>query len=230
MTATDYPSVELMRSQANAKQLDETARHSRADIFLFLNGPIRADEPGWLRELVSHIARPEVGVVGARVWSADGHLEDGVLVLGLGGIASPAFRGIPRGHPGYFNRAWLQQSCSAVSIGCLAVRSEVFRRMNGFDEINLPGHFYDVDFCLRVRQSGLQVNWTPYANFISAERPLSAGVATAAETSYMQMRWRDDLHKDPFYNPNLSLDLPGFFLADPPRLDKRNWEGANCYD
>jgi hypothetical protein len=34
----------------------------------------------------------------------------------------------------------------------------------------------------------------------------------------MQRKWGPDLLNDPFYNPNLSLNLPGFDLAVPPRL------------
>lgn len=224
ITATDYSSLELIFSEPNAKQLNETARRSHADILVFLNGLVRADEPGWLHELVSHSVRPEVGVVGGRIWSEQGHLEVGALVLGLGGIASPAFGGIPRGHPGYFNRAWLQQSCSAVSIACLGVRREVFQRMNGFDEINLSNHFYDVDFCLRVRRSGLQVNWTPYANLVAGNKALRSSVSVVAELSYMQNQWGENLRNDPYYSPNLSLELPGFSLADPPRLGENGWE------
>jgi hypothetical protein len=34
----------------------------------------------------------------------------------------------------------------------------------------------------------------------------------------MQRKWGVELLQDPFYNPNLSLNLPGFELAVPPRL------------
>jgi len=38
------------------------------------------------------------------------------------------------------------------------------------------------------------------------------------EAKFMQRKWGIDLQRDPFYNPNLSLNLPGFDLAVPPRL------------
>jgi hypothetical protein len=34
----------------------------------------------------------------------------------------------------------------------------------------------------------------------------------------MQQRWREPLHDDPFYNPNLDLTDELFTLAFPPRL------------
>jgi hypothetical protein len=33
----------------------------------------------------------------------------------------------------------------------------------------------------------------------------------------MQMTWGRELMHDPFYNPNLSLNPPGFEIAFPPR-------------
>ena len=153
--------------------------------------------------------------MGARLWSPEGNLEDGGLILGLGGIAAPAFRGFPRGHPGYFNRAWLQQNYSAVSAACMAVRKEVFREVNGFDERNLPCHFYDVDFCLRLRQRGLQVVWTPYANLTFRGSGAREKAQSPGEAAYMLKQWGAQLANDPFYNSNLSLQLPGFGLRSP---------------
>ena len=214
---TDYPDVEIIRVQAGAAGANEGAKRAQGEVLLFANREIEATEPGWLSEIVSHVVRPEVGPVGARLWSREGTLEDGGLILGLGGIAAPAFRGLPRKHPGYFNRAWLQQNYSALSAACLAVRREIFLEVEGFDLENLPHHFYDVDFCLRLRQRDLQIVWTPYANLTVSGSGPGEKANASQEASYMQKRWSDLLRHDPYYNPNLSLDLPGFMLAIPPR-------------
>ena len=93
----------------------------------------------------------------------------------------------------------------------------VFFEANGFDEKNLPLYFYDVDFCLRLRQRGLQVVWTPYANLIFRGSGLREEAQSSGEAVYMQKQWGQQLLNDPFYNPNLSLDPPGFTMAIPPR-------------
>jgi O-antigen biosynthesis protein len=214
---TDYPAIELLLSAPDAAAKNSAARSARGEVLVFLSGEIEVVEPGWLTEMVSHAVRPEVGAVGARLWSPEGNLEDGGLILGLDGIAAPAFRGIPRGHPGYFNRAWLQQNYSAVSGACMAVRRNVFFEANGFDERNLPLHFYDVDFCLRLGQRGLQVVWTPYANLIFGGLRVREEAQSSSEVVYMQKRWGEQVLNDPFYNHNLSLNPPGFMMAIPPR-------------
>ncbi|HEX4640472.1 MAG TPA: glycosyltransferase, partial [Chthoniobacterales bacterium] len=148
---------------------NRAAARARGEVLVFLNNDTEIDDPGWLTEIVSHAARAEVGAVGARLWYPDGTLQHGGVILGLGGVAGHAFPHIPRKHPGYFNRAMLQQNCSAVTGACMAVRKVVFEELGGFDEENLGVTFNDIDFCLRLTQAGYQIVWTPYANLIHHE-------------------------------------------------------------
>lgn len=197
---------------------------ARGDVLVFLNNDTEIDEAGWLTEMVSQAARAEVGAVGARLWYPGQTLQHGGVILGLGGVAGHAFPHIPRGHPGYFNRAMLQQNCSAVTGACVAVRKNVFEELGGFDEENLGVTFNDIDFCLRLTQRGYRVVWTPYANLIHHESASRGHQRTREEQAeferavdYMQTTWGAQLMHDPFYNPNLSLNPPGFEIAFPPR-------------
>lgn len=192
------------------------AARATADMLLFLDAGMEATGSDWLREMIGQASRSEVGVVGARLWSAEGILQQGGIILGLGGIAAVAHAGIPRGHPGFFNRAFLQRNCAAVSSDCFAVRTEVFRGLGGFDDQHLVGDFQDVDFCLRASDRGLQVVWTPYADLVLHGRGDSAPLI-GPDADYLRQRWGERLKEDPFYSPNLSLALPGFELAFPPR-------------
>ena len=211
------PGLEIIRISPGAAAMNAGAARAQGDVLVFASRPIAATESGWLQEIVSQVVRPEVGAVGARLWSSQRRVEDGGLILGLGGIATSPFHGLPREHPGYFNRAWLQQNYSAISSACLAVRRSVFTKAGGFDAANLPHHFYDVDFCLRLGEEELQMVWTPYANLTLSNSPAGENEDASPEAAYMRKRWDEQLHRDPFYNPNLSLDPPGFTLAIPPR-------------
>ena len=50
----------------------------------------------------------------------------------------------------------------------MVLRKAIFDDLGGFDE-NLPSNFNDVDFCLRLRERGWQIIWTPYADLIHHE-------------------------------------------------------------
>jgi GT2 family glycosyltransferase/glycosyltransferase involved in cell wall biosynthesis len=212
---------------------NRAAREAHGEILLFLNNDTEVEEPGWLTEMLSHAARAEVGAVGARLWYPDGTLQHGGVILGLGGVAGHAFPHIPRGHPGYFNRAVLQQNCSAVTGACMAVRKRVFEELGGFDERNLGVTFNDIDFCLRLTQRGYRTVWTPYANLIHHEsasrghqRTLEEQVEFERAVDYMHATWGAQLLRDPFYNPNLSLNPPGFEIAFPPRIGDSLCQGT----
>jgi GT2 family glycosyltransferase len=207
-----------------SRLINRGAAAANGQLLVLLNDDTEVEEPDWLREMVSLALQPGAGAVGARLWYPDGTLQHGGVVLGLGGLAGHPFAGSPRGFPGYFDNLLLQRSCSAVTAACMAVRTSVFREAAAFDEKEFPISFNDVDFCLRLRQRGLRNIWTPSANLIHNEsasrRKTRAGEAEAQfmkDAAALWQKWSSQLLADPHYNPNLSLDLPGYELAFPPR-------------
>jgi GT2 family glycosyltransferase len=199
------------------------ATHARGQIFLLLNNDVEIINADWLTEIVSQVSRPTVGVVGARLWYPNGQLQHGGVILGMG-VASH-IDGIRRNDPGYFARQHLTQDFCAVTAACLAVRREVFEKLGGFDESHLPVTFNDVDFCLRAREAGWRVIYTPHAELIHHES-VSRGVEDTVEkqqgffteSEFMLRRWSALIRNDPAYNPNLSLGEKRFALAFPPRV------------
>ncbi|MBA3832470.1 MAG: glycosyltransferase family 2 protein [Chthoniobacterales bacterium] len=204
------------------------AAEARGEILAFLNNDIEVTEAGWLTEMVSHATRPNVGAVGARLWYANGTLQHGGVILGLGGMAGHAFEGLPRRHPGYFDRAFLQRDCSAVTGACMLVRKDIFAEAGSFDEKHFAVNFNDVDFCLRLRQRSLRIIWTPYANLIhhesasrGSERTPEAKEEFLREAAHLREKWGAQLLCDPFYSANFSLQKPGYEIAFPPRHEQR---------
>ena len=79
----------------------------------------------------------------------------------------------------------------------------------------------------KLREAGYWIAWTPHAELIhheSASRGFDDSAPKQmrflAEVDYMKSKWGDMLQRDPFYNPNLSLDENLFTLAFPPRTAK----------
>lgn len=197
---------------------------ARGEIVGLINNDIEVISPDWLFEMVSLAVQPGVGAVGAKLWYPDKTLQHGGVVLGVGGVASHAHKGWTDAHTGYFGRAALIQSFSAVTAACLLVGKRHYEAVGGLNEQELKVAFNDVDFCLRLREAGLRNVWTPYAELFhheSATRGQDLSPERQArfnrEVRYMLERWNGLLQNDPAYNPNLTLGADDFSLAWPPR-------------
>ena len=201
------------------------AEQSRGDILLFLNNDTEPIEASWLRHMVANARRPEVGAVGAKLLYPNGRVQHGGVILGMTGIAGHLHRNLPADDPGYFGRAVLQQNLSAVTGACIAMRRNVFFEVGGFDGANLPIAFSDVDLCLRLRELGYLIVWTPLAQLIhheTASRTLDLMPCRyrefLRENDYMRLRWGHILNRDPYFSPNLSRHDLSPSIAFPPAV------------
>ncbi len=196
------------------------AQQARGDYLLFLSGESAIVNPDWLDELLNHAQRPEVGVVGAKLLTPSGRIAQAGLLLGVDGVATPAFAGELMEAAGYFNRLQVDQNYSAVSAACLMIRTAIFAEAGGFDE-KTPS-LIDVDLCLSVGQQGYLVVWTPHAvvmheSGISQKELESVDQeakrkACLAEQDTVYEKWLPQLAHDPAYNGNLALNGSGFLL------------------
>lgn len=207
------------------------ASQAGGEILLLLNNDVLVIEPSWLREMVSHVIRPGVGTVGAKLLFADRTIQHGGVVLGVGEFAGgPGIAGhfalyVPAYSRGYFSQAMLTRTVSANTAACLVVRKSVFEAVGGLNEQELAVSFNDVDFCLKVGRLGLRHVWTPFATLYhleSASRGSDSMLPekmerAGSEGRYMRETWGPLLDQDPFYNPNLSRESPYYELPIPPR-------------
>jgi len=206
------------------------ACEARGDVMCLLNNDTEVISPNWLDEMVGHLLQPKVGVVGAKLYFPNGQVQHGGDLVGVGGVANHAHAFLQRGDPGYCNRAVVAQEHSAVTAACLVTWKDIFQRLGGLNEINLKVAFNDVDYCLRAREAGYHVVWTPHAELyhyesVSRGKNLSPEKKRRAdrETAYMRKRWGHVMQNDPFYNPNLSYVRPDFSLSHAPLVD-RPWQ------
>lgn len=202
-------------------------REAKGEVVCLLNNDTEVISPDWLDEMVGHLMQPGVGVVGAKLYFPNGRIQHGGDLVGVGKVASHAHIFLQRDDPGYCNRAAVAQEFSAVTGACMIVRKSLYDELHGLDERHLPVTFNDVDFCLRARESGYRVVWTPHAELYHHEK-ISRGKDQSPEkirqaqreVVYMRKRWKRVLGRDPFYNPNLSAERPDFSLSNAPMIEQ----------
>lgn len=189
------------------------AAYAKGDYYILLNNDTSIITPGWIEEMLMFAQRKDVGIVGVKLYYPDNTIQHGGVLLGLGGVAGHYFVGLPRGELGYMGRLIYAQNMTAVTAACMMLRKEVWDEIGGLDP-EFAVAFNDIDLCMRVRQKGYLVVFTPYAELYHYESK-SRGSDTAGpayerfvgEVKLFQNRWQNELDKgDPYYNPNLRLE------------------------
>ena len=194
---------------------------AQGEYLLLLNNDVEVRNGDWLTELLRQCAHPGgAAVCGAELFYPDETLQHAGVITGLGGYAGHSHKYAKRGGSGYMFRAATVQDLSAVTAACLLVKAAVYDEAGGLDG-GFAVAFNDVDFCLRVRALGYRVLFTPYAELYHYESK-SRGLDTKGparerfegERRRMKQRYGERLLRDPFYNPNLTLDREDFSESD----------------
>nr|WP_244109123.1 glycosyltransferase family 2 protein [Burkholderia anthina] len=231
--------LQSLKQVANVRVLpfDEPFNYSRinnmaiaeakGELVCLLNNDTEVISPDWLGEMVGVLssAGGGVGIVGAKLLYGDGTVQHAGDTVGPGGCANHLHSGIGPDEPGYAGRALVAQDLSAVTAACLLTKKSTYQAVGGLDEIRLKVAFNDVDYCLRVREAGFRVVWTPHALLYHHESVSRGKDDTPAqrrrfksEVGHMRKRWAHLMHHDPYYNPNLNYLQPDFSLAATPDI------------
>jgi GT2 family glycosyltransferase len=192
---------------------------ANGEILLFLNNDTEAINNEWLERMIEHAVRKEVGAVGAKLYYPNRTIQHAGLIIGIKGIAISLHKFFPRDSSGYFGRLRAVQNLSAITGACLMMRKEVFKEVGGFDE-RLSLAYNDVDLCLKVRERGYLIIWTPYAELYHHESKTRGYEGTFEnqvrfknETDLLLDKWNHVLTKeDPYYNRNLNFKKGDFSI------------------
>jgi GT2 family glycosyltransferase len=186
--------------------------HTEQEYLLFLNNDTEIIAPGWLRAMLAHLTRKEVGVVGAKLLYPNRTIQHAGVVMGISGLCDHAYRYFPADDPGYFGQLQVVRNCSVVTGACMLTRKTLFQAVGGFEAQQLPVAFNDVDLCLKILEKGYLVVWTPDALLYHHEYSSRGDdredpekyLRLNAEMAYMKKKWARYLEHDPYYNPNLT--------------------------
>ena len=194
---------------------------AKGEYILLLNNDIEVISPDWMQEMLMFAQRKDVGAVGAKLLYPDDTIQHAGVILGVGGVAGHSHKYYPADSYGYMSRLTIAQNLSAVTAACMMMRKSLFEELEGLDE-TFEVAFNDVDLCMRIRQAGYLIIFTPYAQLYHYESK-SRGVEDTPEKQKrfekevlcFQSRWGKELQQgDPYYNPNLTLQREDFSFAE----------------
>ena len=187
-------------------------RAATGEYLLLLNDDTTVAEANPVTRLLELGQINEVGITGAKLSYPDSRLQHVGMVLLPTGPTHPWISKSAK-EPGYFGSTLTPRNYAAVTAAALLVRASVFDEVGGFDSA-FAHDYNDVDFCLRVRQAGYRVAWTPYAHFTHYEgATMARKKADPAEQALFDQRWRVLLLEDPYYSPALNPELQRMYEA-----------------
>ena len=214
------------RTIPTAQALDQLRVAGSAPLLLFWDLRLLASRDlDTLEELVGQLQGPEVAAAGPKLLYPNRTISHAGLLLSATQLAAPAHRGFGAREVGYFGRANLSQDFSALPLAGLLIRRSALADLGALlPDAKLAPH-WTLDLCLRLRQAGLRITYTPFAEWIWNERfsrgadPWPGTAADQAQSAALiRERWWQWLDQDPAFSPNLCNDPINFSLAWPPRL------------
>lgn len=176
------------------------AGKAKGEVLCFLNNDTRVISQDWLEKLSIMALQPDVGAVGALLLYPDYTVQHGGVAIDREQVAihiatGMAFETIKRNY-----QLDMLYRVDAVTAACMLTRKSVFESLQGFDQDHLPVSFNDVDYCLRLEETGYLVMMYPdiqLFHFESISRKsddLPQNRARARrELTVMRQKWKERL-------------------------------------
>jgi GT2 family glycosyltransferase/glycosyltransferase involved in cell wall biosynthesis len=176
------------------------------EFILFLNNDTEP-LPGFLNSLVSCAdSESDVGIVGSKLIYPDGILQEAGSIIWRDGTGHNYGKFQDADEYRYLTPRNVDY-CSGASI---LVRTELFQKLNGFDERFAPAYFEDVDLSFSLRKMGYHTRYEPNSVVIHHEggshgRDVTKGLKAYQVTNKEKFcdKWKDELqeHSAPYKIP-----------------------------
>ena len=151
----------------------------------------------------SDLIDARVAAVGSLLYFPDGAIQHAGVVLNTKRLCEHVYHGAAADARGYRGRLRSIQEYSAVTAALLLVRRDAFERIGGFDE-HFPNDYNDIDLCLRFREAGFGIAYSPHASATHWE----SRTRTAKETGkdLFVERWKSFFPCDPFHHAGMNVE------------------------
>ena len=168
-----FPHIKLIENQENigfGSAVNQGAELASGE-YLFVLNPDTIIQEDTINVLVNYlIAHKEVGMVGPKIINSDGKLQQACKrSFPTFKVALPKLLGISKLFPnstwaGKYNLTYLDpdkiHSVDAVSGACMLMKTNLFRKLDGFDEEYFM-YGEDIDLCYRLKQRGNEIHYNP---------------------------------------------------------------------
>jgi len=194
-----YPQIRYLRSERNLGftiPANRAAEIARGEVILLVNNDVEV-APGAVDRAVQRLRGDSgVGVVGGRIIRTHGLLQEAGSIVWADGTCLGYGRDLSPHHG-----AVLFERDVDYCSGCLlAIRTEDWRALRGFDENYAPAYYEETDLCLRVWEMGKRVVYDPkivvwHFEYGSSKLPEDALTLMRRNQKYFRAKHRDYLRQ-----------------------------------
>ncbi len=195
-----------------AKKMNLGAKEAKGEILLFLNDDIAAITDDWMECMLQLAQRPNVGVVGAKLFFENGRLQH-VGVAFCDGLPDHICRGYQGTDPGYFFSSCSNRNYLAVTGAVLMTKKSVFDKVNGFEE-DFAINYNDIDYCLKVFETGNRIVFAAGAKLYHYESTSRERSVSENEIKLFQKKWGHLTLRDPYFGACFENKPPQFILKN----------------
>lgn len=170
---------------------------ARGEYLVLLNDDVEVITPDWIETMLGLAQEDDVGLVGVMLYFEDDTVQHAGHVYHDTVFGHVAY-GAPRGLVGPGSGLVVEREVSGVTAACSMISRAKYVAVGGLCEW-LPANFNDVDFCLKIRQAGLRIVWTPHAELYHYESKSRDPLVLAGELAFIHRRWERLLERDPYW-------------------------------
>jgi glycosyltransferase involved in cell wall biosynthesis len=204
LAGIDIPIELVNESRPFLPEVNQLAQTTQDDVIVVAGPMVEPISPDWVTELLSPFDDPQIGIVSGVTYTPNSLVDHAGYFLNGSYLESNCFRlGIAdRGQ-----RAILETKfeMSAVDSGCMAIRRDLFQRLEGFDESLVPT-WAAVDFCLRARALGYGIIVNPWVKFFDFSNNDDFARARVRVPKSFREKWRKAFASDP-YRPRYPMRM-----------------------
>ena len=208
-----------------SKIINFGVKNSTGDYIVQLNNDTELITSDWIEKMLGFAQREDVGAVGVRLYYPDETTQHAGIIVGCLQVAAHVFRGLPKENNGYFGREKLIQNMNAVTAACIMTKKSIYEEVGYMNE-KFAVAFNDIDFCLKIRETGKLIIYNPRVEFIHYESKTRGNDMDPDKIERFQREinlfletWKDKLAAgDEYYNKNLSIDTDQYDI----KTDKVN--------
>jgi O-antigen biosynthesis protein len=179
---------------------NDGAKAAQGTFLIFLNNDTQVQADAITQLIETFNTFPDTGIAGAKLLYPNGSLQEAGAAI----FNDASAWNIGRFGNANDSRYQFVRECDYVSGAALAIRRDVFERLNGFDALFSPGYYEDADLCFRVRDTGLKIRYQSHAVILHVEGATSGTSRESGMKAYQALhqqkflqRWERILQKKP---------------------------------